>query len=422
MGLLSQEQLDACLAEQKELLARDREAPLLGVMLAAKGVLTRQQVRQVLDRQAELGGRAKAAGQPAQAAAVAPAEGRGVACECRACGHKGLCDSWGPDTPCTACGARAFYPVAVVGGAVAYALASRDRGPSVEDLRLGRMAYFAGWLTPAQAKTCLKRQADAAQQGLPVPKFGEAAIALGFLRPAQVDALLRIQAIHRPAEHDTTFGAVAVRHGFITQAQLDQALAEQARLLEERHEAPLLGMILVEKDLLSEQQVKAILAVQARYGRGPLAELASAAEAGAGAAPALALLRSGEVRMSLGALALTGLAVALLATGWFGLLADRELRGVAGCVKCREVMDLTALPPECPRCHKVQGLCPVVRCGRCGVVFLFGSRGSGPRCPKCGATGVEEVRDLQVARATLLPPPTPPPRPLPTRPRPATPR
>ena len=150
-------------------------------------------------------------------------------------------------------------------------------GPTIEDSRIGRLAYFADWLNAQQIRHCLAVQSAAAGRDEGPPKhFGQVAIEEGFLTRAQVEAILRIGLIDRASVTENTFGAVAVRLGFLTQEQLCACLAEQKRLLHERGKAPLLGLMLTEKSVLTSEQVKAVLGEQSRAGEGALHQLEEA--------------------------------------------------------------------------------------------------------------------------------------------------
>ena len=182
-----------------------------------------------------------------------------IACRCRQCGYTVLADAPSPAQACPKCGGTDSEQVQLTSGAIGYSLADRTRGPDLEDGRLGCMAFFHGWMSREQVVACVALQRQAIERGERAPRFGEVAVSAGLLTDEQVDALLRMQAIHRPAEYENKFGAIAVRKGFVTQDQIDQTLAEQMILLHENNEAPALGILLMEKKLLTAGQVKEII-------------------------------------------------------------------------------------------------------------------------------------------------------------------
>jgi predicted nucleic acid-binding Zn-ribbon protein len=425
LGLVTQEQLDEALAEQARMLESQHEAPLLGMLLVEKRLLLSEQVKQVLAIQAEAGQGALAGLRPddlrpggeradgsedifeeetvgvtleeaEQEAALA------AVCRCADCGRTMVADEWKPGSACPACGSTQFAPVPEAEeGAVV------PEGPDLLDHRFGRMAYFAGWMTPGQVSECLRLQKEAREQGAEARKLGEIAVAQGFLTEAQSRALLHIQSIHHPVHHDETFGAIAVRHGFITQQQLDQCLAAQKRLLEEKREAPLLGLLMEERGLLSQVQVKAILTLQAKHRQGPLPALEEATKEPPGAvAAALRKTGLGEAWPLFISVPVLVLSLVFIASQVLGGASWQSPEVVVGCKNCQAVMRVPAdFGVKCPQCRADRGLAPIARCKKCGHLFLFGALYAGTRCPGCGASEHEAVKDLaQASRDWRLPP------------------
>ena len=424
-GLISQPQLDECLLLQKSLLWRYEEAPLLGILLTEKKFLTSDEVKGLLETQAEQGVGPLAGlradpsaegseGDAAGAAAVGEGEAPTaeeltrdrVLCRCAACGKSSAVPSWSAEDVCPHCESSEFMPVTIVGVGAAEESAGQDGGPSIEDGRLGRMAYFAGWMTSDQVRDCLRRQEEELERGQPRPRFGEVATEAGLLTEPQIAALLRMQGLHQPLEHDRTFGAVAVRQRFITQEQLDECLDEQRRLLREGRETPALGVMMSEKKMVSDARVKAILSLQARHGQGLLAHLEAARAA---AAPRslkglLTAARGNRTWLAAVCAAVILFCATALATGWFGAVGWRPPGVVAGCRSCGAVVESVATGSrDCPECGMRQGLCPLVRCVNCGKVFLYGPYGSGVKCPVCGGEKLVAVTDVAKARKAWKP-------------------
>ena len=192
---------------------------------------------------------------------------------CRQCGRSKVRSEEHAAEPCSQCGSENFDPVPIIGEEVEDLDAAPGRGPTIDDTRFGRMAFFSGWMSQNQVDECLARQREAAEKQETVPAFGEVAMGLGFLDEPQVSALLRVQHMHRPLDQEAAFGILAVRRGIITQQQLDDCLAEQRRLLWQGEDPPALGVLLSERGLLSTQQVRAIIEEQAGRGQGLLTEL-----------------------------------------------------------------------------------------------------------------------------------------------------
>jgi len=432
-GLVTRRQVDECLAEQERLLAERLEAPFLGILLVERKYLTAEQVQDLLKKQAERSGataleRGERADRdflaplppeereqeeaPPVVASIPPPPKPGekrVICRCDACGRTEILRRWHAGMTCPECRARAFAPVPVEEEAFSYAAADRRLGPTLEDGRLGCMAYLAGWMSERDVRRCLDVQDRAVEEGKPVPKFGEVAVREGFLTESQVRTLLRIQAIHRPIHHDRTFGAIAVKAGYVTQEQVDECLAEQERLLRERGEAPMLGLLMVERKYLSSKQVRAILIHQSRYGQGTLAELEAAgmpADTRLGRAARVLASRGGALA-TLGA-ALLLLGVLALSTGWFGTFRREVPQVVVGCKNCEAVFRVrTVGDARCPKCGREKSIAPLVRCARCGHVYLYGALGSGTKCPKCGARGYAPLQSPSEAGDSWKRPPLP---------------
>lgn len=76
---------------------------------------------------------------------------------------------------------------------------------------VGRLALLNGWMTMKQVSKVLDMQLDSKR------RFGEQAIALGYLEPVQLDALLAEQQRHRPG-----VGAILVRLGYATRGDLQR--------------------------------------------------------------------------------------------------------------------------------------------------------------------------------------------------------
>jgi len=257
-GFVSIVQVDAALREQKRLLEETGTAPLLGVLMIEMGLLTAEQAAHVLKQQAAQGkgplaelkrGLRRAAEAPSAGTqrATAPPRRPGpgdVLYRCKGC--SGVLDPsrWLPDERCPVCGATEFVAGAVEERAVAYSLAARDRGPSVEDGRLGLLAFVAGCMTSEEVAHCLEIQRKQAATAPPAERFGQVAVRMGYLTPAQLRALLRMQVIHRPSRYEALFGTLAVKLGLASREQVDTCLREQQRLLREQGEAPRLGVLL----------------------------------------------------------------------------------------------------------------------------------------------------------------------------------
>ena len=427
---ITQAQLDECLQLQKNLLHRHLEAPRIGILLAEKKYLKSDQVKKILQIQARHGQgplvklqpkpKPKAKPEAAVAAALAeaappvedaevPAEELTkdrVLCRCKACGKSELRPAWTAEDTCPVCGSSKFEPVPIVGDKADPTLTQAGPGPAIQDGRVGRMALFAGWMTRKQVQTCLRLQEQAGSRGEDRLRFGELAVREGYLTEPDLAALLRIQKIQRPAKEEQAFGVLAVRAGLISQDQLDDCLAEQQRLLKEHNQTPTLGLLLCDKELLTERQVKAILDFQARAGTGLLAELEAlrAAAAPGGFKNFLAAAKANSALAAAVCVVVVLFSGVVLGTGWFGAVGWEPPEVVAACRHCGAVLEVSGgASTGCPACQKARALAPMVRCKKCGHIFAFGPYGVGTHCTECDAAEVEPVKSLAKAKAGWKP-------------------
>ncbi|HRU06970.1 MAG TPA: hypothetical protein P5137_14485 [Candidatus Brocadiia bacterium] len=422
---VAREEVDACLRIQKSLLQRYQEAPLLGILLVERKSLSSAQVKRILEIQAAAGAgplasiRAEfqkaadsAGAKPAAATATTEEDllRLRLLCRCEECKHAEMRAAWAPGDKCPSCGSAKFAPVPFVDDA---SLAEDNRGPSISDGRVGRLANFAGWMTLAEIQDCLKRQQEGLRQGQQAPRFGEIAVENGYLTQERLEALLRVQSLRHVDASEKAFGALALRNKFATREQLDECLAEQMRLLMEGHTAPPLGIMMQDKGILSAKQVKAILNHQARVGQGLLHELAASQKREI-ANPVRAVFKaahSNSPGLGWAAAAVILLSSVAMGMGWLGGNGWRPPMLVVGCRACGHVCVMPARgSADCPSCKKVEGLCPLVRCDRCGAVYLYGPRGDGAACPACHSAAFTPVDSASAAaKAWSFKPPPPPP-------------
>ena len=85
---------------------------------------------------------------------------------CEDCGAKFDRLAWSPGDLCPKCGSSAFAPVPVRGEASDYSSADRSAAFAIEDIRFGRLAQWAGFVTPKQFQYALF------QQKQPPPRAG----------------------------------------------------------------------------------------------------------------------------------------------------------------------------------------------------------------------------------------------------------
>jgi serine/threonine protein kinase len=129
------------------------------------------------------------------------------------------------------------------------------------DLLLGRIAVREGVLTREQLYDCLT-----AQERNPARKIGQIMVARGYLKQADVDRLLQIQARavgEVPAARGALLGRILIDRGLATEFQVNECLRMQGRLID-LGIAPLprLGEILVKRGYIKRDAVETALQFQ----------------------------------------------------------------------------------------------------------------------------------------------------------------
>ena len=128
---------------------------------------------------------------------------------------------------------------------------------NLRDSFFGVIAVKNGLLTKEQLNDCLRIQEDG---GEGAPSLGEICREHGYLTEDEVSKVLRAQAKSERILEDRLTGELAVRNGLLTQAQIDEVVDLQKG---EGNGRPI-GEILLERGLLTDQQLKAILRTQDR--------------------------------------------------------------------------------------------------------------------------------------------------------------
>ncbi len=140
-----------------------------------------------------------------------------------------------------------------------------DPGPN---LLFGKLAVLNGFLTPEQLQTLLTLQETDARTGEPPKTLGEICQMNRLMTPEQVQRVLAAQAFLEMQKEDKRIGALAVRNGFVTEEDVRFALDAQKQSFQEGLRTPKpLGEILVEAELLTRQQLDALLTRQERLQR-----------------------------------------------------------------------------------------------------------------------------------------------------------
>lgn len=156
---------------------------------------------------------------------------------------------------------------------------------SAPDMLFGRLVVKAGYLTDTQVEALLKEQRESSRAGATV-SLGEICQMKKLLTSQQVQRVLLAQRYTEIREEDKRIGALAVKNGFASEEEIRLALGEQEKLYRAEKKLPnRLGDILVEAEVLTPQQLDALLAAQTRLREKPRPPTAGA-EATARAQPA----------------------------------------------------------------------------------------------------------------------------------------
>lgn len=131
------------------------------------------------------------------------------------------------------------------------------------ELLLGRIAVERKLVTAEALEACVAEQTRRAAGGLAQP-LGEVLVERGLVSREQLDHVLKAQMFAQVREADVRFGQLAVKNAFASRADVDRCLRLQEETFESRREVVLLGRLMLDGRLLTEQQVEALLKAQNR--------------------------------------------------------------------------------------------------------------------------------------------------------------
>jgi len=95
--------------------------------------------------------------------------------------------------------------------------------------------------------------------------LGEILVTQGMISQNQLDFLLSIQKMIETRKMDRKFGMIAVKNGFVTPEDIERALTEQKKSYEKNKAVKMIGDILVESKVMTNDQCDAILKKQKRF-------------------------------------------------------------------------------------------------------------------------------------------------------------
>ena len=184
---------------------------------------------------------------------------RAALVKCEDCGATFSDYAWSPDASCPKCHSNRFAPVPVMGGRSDYDTADRSQGFAIEDVRFGRLAQWAGMLSPKQVQRALYRQRDIARGGREPPDLGTLLVKDKVLTKQQRDAVIAGRRSLPGSTGDAEFARAALRNGYVTQEQIDACQKIQKEAATRGRDAPPLPLLLYEKRFTRERHVMALL-------------------------------------------------------------------------------------------------------------------------------------------------------------------
>jgi hypothetical protein len=168
-----------------------------------------------------------------------------------------------------------------------------------------------------------------------------------------------------PATRELLFGKIAIAQGYCTQDQLDEILKLQLQMQSPHRPAPRLGELLVEKGVLSAEQLQTVLQIQKQNhdAADPLAKKIkeetlfgrlAVKEGLATDAQVEECLRLRQARGEIRTLGEIMVERRYLTAEQVKSLLSRQLKRIMSCPACKLSFTVTTLsegkPVECPRC------------------------------------------------------------------------
>lgn len=312
--------------------------------------------------------------------------------KCGHCGavHKNL--PWAPGDTCPKCDSEDLSPV-VAKGQSDYERADRSSAYSIEDIRFGRLAQWAELASAKQIQYALHQQNLAAKAGQPVPDIGRLLLKDKVIDQRQFDAVLAIRRGKPGTKEDIDLAHAAVKLGYVTQDQVNECRRQQVEMDTAGRDVVPLPLLLVERRLMQENQMLALLKNADRSESGMLHRLRKA-QVDPNKEAALDRL-IGEKDSQLRPYRIAGiiaLPVALLLV-WYFILSGPSTFVTVQCTNknpmCAAVFAVpegTRFPCACIECKQKTAYAQAM-CKDCGATFpVMGMAGYGVSCPRCRST------------------------------------
>ena len=130
-------------------------------------------------------------------------------------------------------------------------------------LLLGNLALRYNLLGENDMKQALYIQQEKRDAGENI-MLGEILVANRMISRSQLNFLLSVQKMLETNQLDLKFGEIAVENRFVSEADIQRALKEQEQMFKENKSVKLLGDILLDSGMISQEQRNAILIKQDR--------------------------------------------------------------------------------------------------------------------------------------------------------------
>jgi hypothetical protein len=317
-----------------------------------------------------------------------------VAAECEACGARFRARAWREGMQCPKCQSGRVNPLVAPGGAVDYCVADRSDGYAPADVRFAQWAKWTGLITPSQYERAFIHQNRQIQEGASPDPIHEIMVLQDWIAREQAIGLLEFMALPRPNERDGQFVRLLEHNTDVDMDKVRRLQRLQAKAATRRHEVPPLCQLLMEKRIISEAQLLAILKHQAEGDAGDLARARSMA------GEARSVERTEKLRKTLSLknprtrqiLIVTFLLVMGLVAWRWQVGGGRTM--FVKCRRCDEVAEVKwsrSFPVKCPEGHRDAYYAMICQKGHIFTVENPFKRHV--TCPECGTTNVRPLRE-----------------------------
>lgn len=311
---------------------------------------------------------------------------------CEDCGAQSRNVIWRPGDTCPKCRSENYCPLVVKGGKPDYETADRSQAFALEDIRFGRLTQWAELATPNQVQRALHEQKALAGAGQKVPDIAALFLRDKLLTKEQAQALHAARRARPNSKDDQEFAKAVLRLGYVSQEQLDECRRIQKEADSAGHDALPLPMLVLEKRLMQENQVLALLKNAERQGTGLLHRAKTIPREERTPPMEVLLGPKGAPLYWVRAFIIILLPIVILAMG-YRVATGAGVRCTTQCAKCMAVTgapDNSKWPIKCPGCGSLT-MWPQAICLDCGSRFAVTGIGYGIDCPRCHSSRFKHV-------------------------------